>query len=157
MIITFCGHSSVPDANEVRRWLCLVLEQFIYEKNIVFYLGGYGEFDRLAAEAVRQKQKANPVAKAVLVIPYLNKKYDASGYDYTLFPPLESVPPRYAISKRNTWMVEQASVVIAYVTHGWGGAAKSLSYARSKGKRVILYPEIYEKSEVPPKERETRQ
>ena len=147
MIITFCGHNNVPGAEEVRKWLCRVLEQFIYEKNVVFYLGGYGEFDRLAASVVRQKQKANPTAKAILVIPYLGRRYDASGYDGTLFPPLESVPPRYAISKRNGWMVEQASVVIAYVTHDWGGAAKTLSYARSKGKRVILYPEAGEKSD----------
>lgn len=107
----------------------------------------------MAASVVRQKKEASPTAKAILVIPYLNRRYDASGYDDTLFPPLESVPPRYAISKRNAWMVEQANVVIAYVTHGWGGAAKTLSYARSKGKRIILYPELCEKSGDLSKER----
>ena len=142
MIITFCGHDDVPDINKVREWLTHTLEQFMYEDNIICYLGGYGEFDRLAASVVRQKQKANPAIHAVLIIPYLNRKYDESRYDYTLFPPLESVPPRYAISKRNKWMVAQADVVIAYVTHGWGGAAKTLEYARAKRKKVILYPEL---------------
>ena len=36
-------------------------------------------------------------------------------------------------------MVSEADVVIAYVTHGWGGAAKTLEYARRSGKKVISY------------------
>lgn len=144
MIITFCGHDSVPDSHKVREWLRHVLDQFLYEENVICYLGGYGGFDRLAASVVRQKQKANPALQAVLILPYLDRKYDGSGYDYTLFPPLESVPPRYAIVKRNEWMVAQADVIIAYVTHSWGGAAKTLAYARAKRKKVILYPEACE-------------
>lgn len=144
MIITFCGHNDVPDIHNIRKWLDNVLDQFKHEKPCIYYLGGYGEFDRLAASIVRQKQKVNPAVQAVLIIPYLNRKYDKSGYDYTLFPPLESVPPRYAISKRNEWMVAQADVVIAYVTHDWGGAAKTLQYARAKGKNVILFPKTRE-------------
>jgi len=146
MIITFCGHDNVSNINKVREWLGNALDQFIYEENVICYLGGYGGFDRLAASVVRQKQKVNPAVQAVLIIPYLNRTYGESGYDYTLFPPLESVPPRYAILKRNEWMVTQADVVIAYVTHGWGGAAKTLEYARTKRKKVILYPEICEVS-----------
>ena len=30
-------------------------------------------------------------------------------------------------------------MVIAYVTHGWGGAAKTLEYARRKKKRIVSY------------------
>lgn len=150
MIITFCGHGNVPDSKEVREWLCKVLEQFIYEETVICYLGGYGGFDRLAAAVVREKQKVNPALQSALIIPYLDRKYDVRGYDYTLFPSLESVPPRYAISKRNEWMVAQADVVIAYVTHSWGGAAKSLEYARAKRKKVVLYPEVCEISENRP-------
>ena len=142
MIITFCGHDNVPDSDNVKAWLCSILDRFIYEEDIVFYLGGYGGFDRLAASVVRQKQILNPTVQAVLVIPYLNRKYDETGYNYTLFPPLESVPPRYAISKRNEWMVAQADIVIAYVTHGWGGAAKTLKYAQAKKKVIFTYPNI---------------
>lgn len=140
MIITFCGHDNVSDIDKVKDWLCSVLDRFVYGENVICYLGGYGGFDRLAASVVRQKQKRNPAVQAVLVIPYLNRKYDMSSYDRTLFPPLESVPPRYAISKRNEWMVTQADIVIAYVTHSWGGAAKTLECAQAKGKKIILYP-----------------
>lgn len=58
-------------------------------------------------------------------------------YDGSVYPPLETVPRRYAISKRNEWMVEQADVIISCVTHGWGGAATTLTYANRKKKSII--------------------
>lgn len=142
MIIAFCGHDSVPDYDKVREWLSCVLDPFLYEDELIFYLGGYGEFDRIAASVVWQKKQQNSNAKSVLVLPYINRKYNTELHDYTVFPPIESVPPRYAISKRNEWMVFKADVVIAYVTHGWGGASETLEYARRKKKRIIVYPKI---------------
>lgn len=140
MIVTFCGHDNVSDPNKVRDWLSQVLDQFISEENIIFYLGGYGGFDRLATRVAREEKKLNPKAEVVLVLPYLNRKYNEEEYDYTVFPPLESVPPRYAISKRNEWMISQADVVVAYVAHSWGGAAKSLECAQKKKKTIIYIP-----------------
>lgn len=90
----------------------------------------------MAASVVLQKKHLNPNAKSVLVLPYLNRKYDKVPYDYTVFLPLESVPPRYAISKRNQWMLSESDMVIAYVTHGRGGAAKTLEYAQRKNMRI---------------------
>ena len=40
-------------------------------------------------------------------------------------------------SKRNEWMVDQSDVVVAYVTHNWGGAAAMLRYAERKRKHII--------------------
>ena len=58
-------------------------------------------------------------------------------YDGTLYPPLENILKQYAISHRNKWMVEQSSVIVAYVDHGWGGSVKTLEYAVKKGLRII--------------------
>jgi len=63
------------------------------------------------------------------------------GYDETIYPPLESIPRKFAILRRNEWMVQESDIVVAYVNHGWGGAAKTLQYARRKKKRIILYGE----------------
>lgn len=139
MVITFCGHSNVPDAEQVKEWLRQVLEQFMDEDEVIFYLGGYGRFDLMAASVVQEKKQMNPRIQSALVLPYLNRKYDEQMYDYTIFPPLETVPPKFAISRRNEWMVSEADVVIAYVTHGWGSAAKTLEYARRRGKLVVPY------------------
>ena len=86
------------------------------------------------------RQKATyPQIEAVLVLAYLNREIDASRYDSTTYPPLENVPPRYAIVKRNEWMVRESGVVISGVTHEWGGAAKTLDYARRKQKVIVQY------------------
>ena len=77
-------------------------------------------------------------------MPYLSKSYQdqmnfylSQGlYDEAIYPPLEDVLPRFAIVKRNEWMVRQADLVLAYVVVSFGGAAKTLEYARRKGKPV---------------------
>jgi len=140
MIVTFCGHRQVDNQDAVSKWLDLILPSLIEGGAITFYLGGYGAFDRLAAAAIRRQKLTYPSIESVLVLPYLNRDVDASDYDRTTYPPLEKVPPRYAIVKRNHWMVEGADVVISGVVHGWGGAAKTLSHARRKGKVIFQYP-----------------
>ena len=56
----------------------------------------------------------------------------------TLIPEgIEKIHPKYAISWRDKWMVEKADIVVAYVTHSWGGAAKYLKFAEKKKKAVI--------------------
>ncbi len=80
-----------------------------------------------------------------LVTAYLSRQADGEFYDYMIYPTLKDVTQRSAIPKRNEWMVDSADVVVAYVTHEWGGAAKTLEYARRCGKRVILYPELTER------------
>ena len=64
---------------------------------------------------------------------------DESGYDWTVYPGLENVPRRFAISHRNRYMVDKADFVVAYVTHSWGGAAQTLEYANQKKKSIIQY------------------
>lgn len=104
-----------------------------------FYLGGYGAFDSLAASILREQKKQYPQIELVLVLAYLNTERNTSGYDSTVYPPLETVPRRFAISHRNRWMVESADVVVAYVLHDWGGAATTLRCAKQKKKQIISY------------------
>ena len=58
-------------------------------------------------------------------------------YDSIVYPPIEKTPPRFAISKRNEWMISKADLVIAYVSRTYGGAYQTLQFARRKKKRVI--------------------
>lgn len=40
-------------------------------------------------------------------------------------------------------MVNRSDIVIAYISHNWGGAAKTFDYAVRKGKRMINIVEKY--------------
>ena len=137
MLVTFCGHSTVSNSTAVAAALKTVIEELIAEGATEFYLGGYGEFDSLAARAVRDAKETHPDIRATLVIPYMDREFNTALYDGSVYPPLESVPRRFAISKRNEWMIEQADVVVSGVTHDWGGAATTLKYATRKKKRII--------------------
>lgn len=145
MTVTFCGHSHVSDAADLSVWQDKVLNLLVSEGADRFYLGGYGDFDRMAAEAVKAKKAEKPDIEMALVTAYLSRQADGEFYDYMIYPTLKDVTQRSAIPKRNEWMVDSADVVVAYVTHEWGGAAKTLEYARRCGKRVILYPELTER------------
>ena len=107
---------------------------------------GMGQFDALAAAVVRKQKEQHPKIRSVLVLPYLDRPFDASDYDETVYPPLEKVPKRYAISRRNERMIDRSDVVIAYVSHSFGGAYHTLCYAQRKQKRIVRYPDCFTSS-----------
>ena len=138
MIVMFCGHKETSEPDKLRRWLEETVETLIQRGADTFYRGGYGAFDRLAANVVWSKKRLYPSVQSILVLPYLDRAVDATDYDSTIYPPLENVPRRFAISRRNEWMVDHSDVVVAYVIHEWGGAATTLRYAKRKHKEIIL-------------------
>ena len=95
----------------------------------------------MAASVVSELKTKYPAIRSTLVLPYLDQLTDMRLYDMSVYPPLEAVPRKYAIARRNEWMIQSADVVVAYVRYGWGGAAKTLEYARKKKKRIIQYPD----------------
>jgi len=140
MIVTFCGHSKIYQTEGISKWLDMILPSLIEGGADVFYLGGYGDFDLLAAWAVRRQKAVYPDLESVLVLPYPNRNFDTSSYNSTTYPPPEQVPPRLAIVKRNEWMVSASDVAVSGVTHGWGGTAKTLDFARRKKKVIFQFP-----------------
>lgn len=137
MTVTCCGHKDIVCSDKLTRQLRFVLYDLISEGADTFLLGGYGAFDSMAAIAVRELKSTYPYIRSTLVLAYLDRDYNAEFYDDTIYPPLERVPLRYAISQRNRWMVDAADVVVSCVTHSYGGAATTLQYAERKNKRLI--------------------
>ena len=143
MIITFCGHSNCLFNDDIKEQLKnILLNEIIKNPTCKFYLGGYGDFDSLCLRTLREVKKEFQDIELIFITPYLDKNYSKLEfakyhYDDVIFPPLESVPRKFAILKRNEWMVEEADLVIAYVTYSWGGAAKTLEYSKRKKKIII--------------------
>lgn len=137
MIVTFCGHGDKTYPDEIRKKLNGTIEELILQGADEFLLGGYGKFDQMASTAVKSLKKKYPYIKSVLVVPYINRSFDNELYDYSEYPPLESTPKRFAILKRNEYMVNRSDIVIAYISHKWGGAAKTFDYELRKKKKMI--------------------
>ncbi len=146
MTITFAGHSLVPSSGKAKE---VVKEQLRIRiasaESVICYLGGYGDFDEICARACRELKKERGGIELVYVTPYMNlheqskiKEMQSRGlYDAYLYPPIEDTPLRFAISKRNEWMMTKADLVISYVCRSYGGAYRSLQVARRAGKEII--------------------
>ena len=146
MKIAFTGHSSISSSDRIKELVKNEIKINIEgESSITCYLGGYGDFDELCACACRELKKDFNAIELVYVTPYISLSEQAkiqallksNLYDSSIYPPIEGVPPRFAISKRNEWMMLDADLIIAFVTHSYGGAYTSLQFARRKGKRTI--------------------
>ena len=145
MIITFVGHRTLCMDENLSNKIVTAIRNNVKENEITtFYCGGYGDFDNHCASVCR-KLKHEINCEIIFVTPYITSsqqeklKYliDAKLYDFTIYPPIENTLPRLAIIKRNEWMISEADLIIAYVTHTYGGAYQSLQYARRKRKNII--------------------
>ena len=144
MILTFCGHSDYTPSKLDEQKILDFLEKTVGDLPADLYLGGYGGFDQFALRCGRLYQAKHSKVKLYFVSPYLNESYQKNrlqvikdDYDGIIFPPLEHIPQKFAISHRNRWMVENANCVISYVKRGFGGAYQTLEHAKRKKKIVF--------------------
>ena len=146
MVITFVGHSLVSAQDKIKQEVKEQIKaNMLKTEQSVFYNGGYGDFDNVCAIACKELKKECPDIEIVYISPYISpseqekiKELQRCGLcDATIYPPIEGVPLKFAISKRNEWMVTSADLIIAYVNHSFGGAYKSLQIAKRRKKKII--------------------
>lgn len=127
------GHKDTPF--EIQTRIEEAVERHYQQFSIrQFYVGGYGTFDAIAASAVKAVKKRHSDMELYLLIPYHPAQRPIAvpeGFDNTFYPPLESVPHRYAIIRANRYMIETSDTVICYVSH-FGNARNLLEYARQQ-------------------------
>lgn len=143
MVIVFCGHSDYIENIQDEVEILNILESEVGDSPCELFLGGYGNFDAFAFRCAKKFKQKYFSAKLILVTPYLDRREKMrkticvkEEFDSIVYPELEKVPPRYAISHRNKWMVEQADIVISFVSHQYGGAYTTYLHAIRKGKKI---------------------
>ena len=138
-VCTFFGHRDCPAT--IRPRLRAVLVELIERHGVEqFYVGWQGAFDAMVCSVLRELEEVYPHISYAVVLERLPGPRDKAIWDFsdTIFPEgLETVPPRFAISKRNDWMLKQADFVVTYITHNWGGAVQYAEKAQRQGKRVL--------------------
>ena len=143
MRICFFGHSEAYCSDEVRHRLVVLLSDLVNEGDCEFWFGGYGRFDDMAYSCASHVTSSFEIKK-IFVTPYITESYQKNQleykkykYDCMIYPEIESVPLRFAISARNRWMVENADIVICYINHLSGGAYTAIKHAKKHCKRII--------------------
>lgn len=106
--------------------------------------GGYGNFDNEMCKILSKLKTNFSNIKIIFVTPYLSPSYSKLKYadkyfDEIIYPPIESAPKKLAIIKRNEWMVDNCDLLIAHISHSWGGANKTLEYAIKRRKHYINF------------------
>ena len=146
MIITFCGHSDFHGSQDLQDKIVACIREHANGEHLSFFLGGYGFFDSFALRCCKKYQEIDPDSRTVFVSPYRRERYFKDrpyieeNYDEILIPDgVGGEFSRFDISKRNEWMVKRADFLIAYVNHGWGGAAKTLQCAIRNEKQFVNF------------------
>lgn len=138
----FIGHSKIWE--DISETLTAAIERHITEYNVTdFLVGNYGQFDRMAAAAVKEAKTQHPGIRLYLMLPYHPEMGrplpDREGYDGFIYPEgMEDVPYKLAIPRLNRIMVEDADYTIVYVIHSWGGAATTLEYAEMRERKGLI-------------------
>ena len=145
--VSFFGHREVERASEIEVGLKLLLYNFITQKEYVeFLIGRDGEFDLMAASAIRQtvRQYGYGNTSLVLVLPYMRAEYRDNEQSYLNYYDeveicSESSAAHYksAIKIRNQYMVNRSDLVVCCIQHKNGGAYSIVQYAKKIGKQII--------------------
>ena len=137
LTVTFFGHKDTP--KEIEPTLRSTLIDLIENKNVtVFYVGNNGNFDTMVRRQLEDLSQTYPITYSVVLAYLPTKKSEYDDYTNTILPDgIETTPKRFAISYRNKWMIEQADIVVTYVTRSFGGAAQFKELAERQGKTLI--------------------
>ncbi len=139
MVCTFFGHWDTGE--EIIPDLQKEIINLIENKNVdTFYVGNHGHFDGYAEEILKNLKEIYPHIKYSVVLAYLPRGDDGDYYDFsnTIYPEgIEKSPLKFAITKRNKWMIEKSDFVITYVKRVIGGAAQFKELAEKKKKIII--------------------
>ena len=132
---TFFGHRDAYHLDRTR--LLETIRQRILQGDDVFYVGHQGSFDLAVYGCLKALREEYPHIRVCVVLAYLPTETDLEIPD-SMFPEgLELVHPKYAIDKRNNWMIDVSDTCICYIDHTWGGAYKYVKHAQKRGLTVI--------------------
>ncbi len=139
MICAFFGHKDTPES--VKPALEFTVKQIIERyPDTTFHVGNNGNFDRMVLSVLKSlsEEVANLSYAVILAYLPISKSAEFDGLP-TIYPEgIERVPKKYAISYRNDWIVKKADMIICYITHNYGDAAKFVEKARKNGKLYVI-------------------
>lgn len=145
--VAFFGHRYIDDMFKVEELLEEQIRKLINEKEYVdFLVGRNGDFDQCVSSTVLRVRKnvRDDNSALVLVLPYPTAEYlnnEVYFHDYytdvDIAHAASKAHPKAAIQTRNREMVDRADLVICFVEKNFGGAYKTIEYAKKQNKTII--------------------
>lgn len=145
--VSFFGHRKIERPSEIEERLDKLLYELITQKEYVeFLIGREGDFDLLAASAVKSAAKRYGCGNTsfILVLPYMkaecreNEKSYLEYYDeIEICSKSAEAHPKSTIQVRNRIMVDRSDLVICCIQQNSGGAYKTVQYAKKQNCTII--------------------
>ena len=148
--VCFTGHRHIQNEKKLRYDLYHAVETLILGGFCNFLTGGARGFDTLAAETVLQLKERSPNVQLTVVCPYakpyLHEKdwsrddirhYDSSlkHADAVMF--LTQAYHQGCYYERDRYLVDHASICVAYQTQKSGGTAYTTHYAATQHVKIM--------------------
>ena len=139
------GHADCPDSMLPR--IEQAIEHYYSHYGVTdFYIGNRGQFDGLAATAVKNAKQRHTDIRMYLLLAYHPSERPVDlrgGFDGSFYPPLENVPRQFTIVKANQYMVDTTDFLICYVKH-FGNTRNLLEYAQRRKKEGVHIKNVAE-------------
>ncbi len=135
---TFIGHRD-SSINLYDKLYCEIEKMIVRENVKNFYVGTNGNFDKIVYN-ILSKLKDKYKIQINVVLAYLNLKKENIYFDIneTIFPDiLEKTPLRFAINKRNEYMIKKSQYIICCVDNTFTNSYKYVEMALKNNLRII--------------------
>lgn len=149
--VCFTGHRPEKiyrDEKYIQKDIEKEIHRSIEEGYYVFISGMARGVDILAAEAVLKIRKNNPKIKLICACPYIGFertwsynwqfRYNKIIANANLIKYISQSYGSFCFQKRNEWMVDHSSKVIAVFNGSNGGTKNTIEYAKRKNISIVL-------------------
>ena len=116
------------------------IEDLIKQGVSEFLVGNHGQFDGMVLSCLQDLCKDYPEISYSVALAYLpTRKEDYDIYHGHSFYPegLEIGPAKFAIERRNRYMISVSDLCLCFVNRTFGGAYKFAKCARTQGLTVV--------------------
>ena len=137
MVCTFFGHRDAPDS--IKEAVLDKIVSLMLQENVkTFYVGNNGNFDFLVQSLLFELKKEYKDINYSIVLSRVDEKVKTEQQLETLFPEeLDKTPSRYAISKRNDWLIKNSQFLITYTKRKFSNCYKLIETASKRGLKII--------------------
>ena len=135
MICTFIGARDTPFT--LREHIKKAIIDLIFKGINEFCVGNNGNFDYMV-QSVLVELRSEYSIKFDIVLSYIDELALIGNQEFTVYPEeLAPTPKRFAISKRNDYLLKKSSILIAYTDNTYSNSYKFTQKALKKGYTVI--------------------
>ena len=137
MICVLFGHKDASEKIKCKLENCII-DILSENEYVVFYAWNNGNFDRMAQCVLEDLSTRRPALNYLLYLSKIDEVSLGGSQTRTVYlESLHKVPKRFAISKRNDFLIKNADMALIYVNNRFSNTYKISERLKKRGVRII--------------------